>query len=359
MNRRVITSLLVILFAIGSFLLWKNHDAAKVFAVGDLAINWGVPTGNPIFVVTNMLPGDTETRQVIITNNATVSRPVAVRGDKLSEIASFSGVLDFRISDGVTDLYGGTSPTGVKTLANFFAETATPSSVPLSIINPGATKTYTFRVHFDPNAGNEYQKAQVIFNIIIGINTPIPAECKDIKFSGPAIFGTQGNDEIYGKKGNDLIFGLEGNDKIFGQGGDDCIVGGPGNDELRGETGNDIIFGNEGNDLIVGGVGKDLLFGGDGNDTIRGENGQDTIYGGNGNDTITGGNDDDLIHGDAGDDTIAGENGNDKLYGDDGNDKLDGGNGNDTIIGGNGSDSADGKSGTDTCDAETKVHCEI
>lgn len=349
--KRIITSLFIFAFAIASLMLWQNKDATKVFAVGDLVINWGVPSGNPIFVVSNMLPGDSDSRQVIITNNASVARPIAVRGDKLSELKSFSDVLDFTISEGITDLYQ-------NTLANFFVETATPSSIPLSIINPGQTKTYTFRVHFDENAGNDYQEAQVIFNIILGIDTEVPEECKDIQFSGPAIYGTQGNDRIRGTRGNDLVFALEGNDIVRTFGGDDCIVGGPGNDDLRGETGDDIIFGNEGDDLVVGAVGRDLLFGGTGRDTMRGENNDDQMEGNEGDDTMTGGNGNDLMHGNSGGDSILGENGDDDVFGDDGADNLDGGNGNDTLLGGLDTDKANGKNGTDTCDAEVMILCE-
>lgn len=378
MKRRIITIVLTlsVVGAAGLYLL-RNQTPSIVQAVGDLTINWGVPSGDPIFVVSNMLPGDTESRQVIVTNGATSPRDIAVRGDLLSETASFSSVLDFVISENGTDLYGGTSPTGPKTLANFFDETATPSSVPLSTINPSQSKTYTFSAHFQESAGNEFQNAHVIFNLVLGIDTEIPDECSEIEFSGPTIFGTDGDDTIRGTHGNDLIFALEGNDRVLAWSGDDCIVGGSGNDELRGETGDDIIFGNEGDDLVIGAVGRDLLFGNDGNDTMRGENNNDVMEGGAGNDTMLGGNSDDLMHGGDGNDTMLGENGEDSMFGDSGNDDMDGGNGNDdvdggtgndtlkgkngsdTLIGGTDTDSANGYSGTDTCDAEVEVNCEL
>ena len=93
--------------------LWQSSTA---YAVGDLSIDWGVPTSNPIFVVNNMLPGDTEQESVDITNVGIVSRTVAVRGEKTSETLNFATVLDFVILDGVTPVYGTGSATGTKTL---------------------------------------------------------------------------------------------------------------------------------------------------------------------------------------------------------------------------------------------------
>ena len=351
MKKRIILSIIALAIAVSGFFLWKQ-EKGEVLAVGDLTINWGVPTGAPIFVVSNALPGDTVSRQVIVTNDGSVPRDIAVRGDLLSESPFFSTILDFKISENGTDLYTGT-------LADFFAATATPSSVPLNTINPSQSKTYKFSVHFQESAGNEFQNAHVIFNLILGIDTEIPDECSEIEFSGPTIFGTAGDDTIRGTHGNDLIFALEGNDRVLAWSGDDCIVGGSGNDQLRGETGDDIIFGNEGDDLVIGAVGKDLLFGNDGNDTMRGENNDDEMHGGAGNDTMLGGNGEDSMFGDAGGDDMDGGNGNDDIDGGTGNDILKGKNGSDTLIGGTDSDSANGYSGTDTCDAEVEVSCEL
>jgi len=346
--KRTIMSLCVVVFAVVSFMLWRNTDATKVFAVGDLNIIWGVPDGDPIFVVANMLPGDEESRTVEVVNNASSARPVAVRGVKTSELLAFAGILDFVISEEGVEIWTGK-------LQDFFDE----PSIPLTLLGAGDTTHYTFAAAFPNVAGNEYQGAEVVFDIIFGIDSDIPAECQHIEFTGDPIFGTEGDDSIDGTRGNDLVFALEGDDYVTTFGGDDCIVGGAGNDELRGETGHDIIFGNEGDDLVVGAVGRDLLFGGDGNDTIRGENNEDEIYGGDGDDFITGGNSADLIHGDDGADTIRSENGGDEVFGDAGNDNLDGGNGNDFLTGGADSDSINGKNGTDTCDGEIEVQCEL
>ena len=365
MKKRILTLLSLII--IGVLLVQSNglglFNKNTAFAVGDLTVDWGIGMGDvgPIFNVSNFAPGDTESRDVNVDNGAVSSRPVGVRGIETSGIGSISGVLDIVISEGGSDLYGG-SPTGPKTLAQFFTESAGPDGIPLSILGSGSSATYTFKISLQESAGNEFQNTNVVFDLKIGISIPVPQECSEIEFNlvgGLPIFGTSGNDRINGTRGNDLIFAFEGNDKIFSHGGDDCIVSGSGNDEARGETGNDVIFGNEGNDLLIGAVGNDKILGGSGNDTIRGENNDDVIEGNEGNDKITGGNGNDLIDGGNNNDDLSGENGQDQISGGTGDDKLTGGAGNDILLGNDGTDSANGQSGTDTCDAESETNCEL
>lgn len=328
-------------------------NASTVLAIGDLTVNWGVPEGDPIFVVSNMAPGDVEERTVQVSNGAVSSRPVAIKGIKTGGAGNLENVLNIEILEGAASLYSGN-------LNQFFQDTTNMEFIPLSTLAPGSSTAYTIKVTFDDSAGNQYQNTSVIFDLIIGIAFDVPNECSEIEFSSPTpIFGTSGNDRINGTRGNDLIIALEGNDKVFSFGGDDCIIGGEGNDELRGETGDDFIFGNEGNDLLIGAVGNDLIRGGEGDDKIRGENNEDQLFGEGGNDKITGGNSNDEISGGEGNDDISAENGADVVTGDGGNDKLDGGAGNDHLTGGLGNDSLNGKAGTDTCSGEIKISCEI
>lgn len=340
MKRKIIRIIILLLIVAGlvslsggfnSFRLRFKNSTAR--AVGDLEIDWGVPSGSPIFVINNLLPGDTEIRQVKITNNAAVLRPVSIRGVKTSETGNLSTVLDFFISENGTELYA-------KTLNQFITESAGINGIPLFTLNPGATKTINFKATFKESADNQFQNTSIVFDLIIGIAAEIPQECRSIQFIGQPIFGTSGNDNLKGTNGNDLIFGFEGNDKINGGNGDDCIVGGPGNDRLDGSNGNDVIFGNEGDDKINGGNGDDLIFAGPGNDVVDGSNGNDKIYSGEGDDNSDGGN------------------GNDYIEGNEGNDTLRGRNGDDILLGGEGTDIARGDLGKDTCEAETKIKCE-
>lgn len=340
----------LIAFSGGTDLFTRNFT---VQAVGDLTITWGVPEGDPIFVVSNMVPGQTETRTVGVSNGASASRPVGIKGIRTAGLGNIEDKLNIVIKEGLATLYGPT------TLTQFFTDSSSTDSVPLSTLGPGGSTNYDIQVTFDPTAGNEYQSTSVVFDLKIGISIATPEACQNIVFSGLPIFGTSGNNIIHGTNGNDLIFALEGNDKVFGKLGDDCIVGAEGNDELRGEVGQDILIGGSGNDLLIGGNNEDTIFGENGNDEIRGENSEDVLSGGAGDDKIIGGNADDQIDGGEGNDNIKSENGADTVLGQAGNDKIDGGSGNDNLTGGAGTDSIDGKSGRDTCDGEIEIHCEI
>lgn len=300
--------------------IYKNiFGVSTAFAVGDLTVNWGVPSGNPIFTISGMAPGQSQTRTVAVTNGSPTTRSIGVSGNKTAETGNLANALIITITRGGTDLYGGTA--GEKTLSQFLTESALPGFVPLSSLNSGQSANYVFTVKFKDNAGNEFQNKTLALDLIIGLAVDAPTACQGITFS-KVINGTSGNDSLVGTNGNDLIIGLEGNDRIAGGNGNDCIVGGGGNDQISGDNGDDIIDAGAGNDQVAGGNGDETIFGGDGTDTIDGGNGVDHVFGGAGNDTMTGSNGDDNLQGDGG------------------------------------SDTAIGGAGSDVCSAETKVQCE-
>ena len=161
---RIILGLTILTTLFYSSGIWKKIIIPPTaYAIGDLTVNWGVPEGDPIFIVNNIAPGESESRVVTVTNDASVSRTVAVRGIKTSESNDLATTLDFVIQEGATDLYGGTSPTGQKTLQDFFDETAGFEGVELSSLAPSNSTSYTFTVTFKPDSGNQFQNSQVIF----------------------------------------------------------------------------------------------------------------------------------------------------------------------------------------------------
>ena len=319
MSKRILKILIPVLIIIFAAIYGLNNKLpSTAFAVGDLTIDWGVPTGDPIFVISNFLPGDmTDEKEVDVTNDATSPRTVGVKGVQTSETQNFSDALLMEIFDGATSVYGPV------TLTQFFTDSSGPTGIPLSTLAPSAGTTYKFKVTFDSGSGNEYQGAEIIFDIKIGITIDLPAECNLITFAGDPIFGTSGNDNINGNSSNNLIITFEGDDNVLSGGGKDCIVLGEGNDTADGGTGNDVIDAGGGDDVIN--ASSDI----------------DIVYGGEGNDKLTGGS------------SV------DKVYGQGGNDTLEGGSGNDLLIGGADVDSAKGGTGTDTCEAETETTCEL
>src|SRR3989344_3822368 len=113
--------------------IYQTNKAKTAYAVGGLNVEWGVPDGDPIFVVGNMLPGDIESREVEVINGDTVARTVTIKGIKTAETLNFSSILDFVILEGLTPIYGNGSGTGSKTLADFFTDTD-PAWIPLPSI---------------------------------------------------------------------------------------------------------------------------------------------------------------------------------------------------------------------------------
>ncbi|MBU3978306.1 hypothetical protein KKE85_03275, partial [Patescibacteria group bacterium] len=58
---------------------------STAYAVAGLLIDWGVTPGDPIFVITDIVPGDTESRTVQIHNGSTDTVPVGIRGMEVSQ----------------------------------------------------------------------------------------------------------------------------------------------------------------------------------------------------------------------------------------------------------------------------------
>ena len=301
MKKKFLRSLIIFLttallvFSNGGINILGNNS----HAAGDLTINWGVPSGDPIFVVSDMMPGDFQERIVDVTNDATTILPVGVRGVESSDTGNLSDVLTIEIKEGLDTLYGPTS------LTDFFTDSSGPSGVGLSNLSPSEMDSYTFKLTFNEDAGEEYAGESILFDIVIGIAFEIPEECQGIEGDWNPIFGTAGDDIIRGKKSNDIIFGYEGDDAIQGMEGIDCIMGGLGDDAINGNDKGDVLLGEEGDDRLDGNDGDDRLFGGEGNDLMIGRNGNDYMEGNGGN------------------------------------------------------DKANGRNGIDTCDAEIEVNCEI
>lgn len=355
----IITVLVGAIFAFNKFDAVHFLTPSTVEAVGDLVVDFGVPPGTPMFNFPNLSPGESKSKTITVTNNALANRPVGIKGINTAETGAISNVILIVISKNGTDLYGGASATGPKTLSQFFTDSSGINGIPLTTLLPNQAAAYIITATFNQSAGDQFQSKSVVFDLKIGITVDVPPQCTDMTFSGSPIFGTQKNDIINGTSGNDLIIGFEGNDAINSGNGNDCIIAGSGKDAIASGNGNDVVFGNDGDDAIVGGNDKDILIGGSGKDSIRGDNGSDNIQGDHGNDSISGGNGNDSISGGAGNDAISGDNGDDQIHGNEGNDALNGGLGNDTLLGDQDIDTVNGASGVDTCDAEFKSACEL
>ena len=197
--------------------IYSTTRPANVLAVGDLEITYlGVPLGDPIFEVENMAPGDSEDRDVVVTNNGTIARFVAVKGVRTGGVGTdpkLETVLDIVISEGGTDLYGGGSPTGAKTVQDLFNDSADPNGVQLSIVNPGDTTTYNFKVTFPESADNEFQGKSVIFDLTFGIITGENIVINEVYYLVDEDHGLDSPKDrgILGVNGNNVSIIIQGN----------------------------------------------------------------------------------------------------------------------------------------------------
>lgn len=133
-------------------------------ARGDLEIDLGGHHGNPLFTLEDMKPGDIEVREIKLKNNSYVDRYLTVQCEEVEEYKDFAGVLEIIISMDGNDIYGGN--TGYKTVDEFCQEAAGEDGISLSIIAAGVKEVFTFTVLFPSEAGNEYQMARYVFNLL-------------------------------------------------------------------------------------------------------------------------------------------------------------------------------------------------
>ncbi len=259
----------------GLFQIRPGESSAHSY--GRLIVDTGVRHDGPIFTVDDFKPGDCETRKITVKNNTKTTKDLTVRSANVEETGNLSDALTITISQNDEVLYE-------ESFDKFLEDSKTLNGITLDSLEHGQTKKYYFKVCFDINAGNEFQKKVIKFDLLFGdVISPIelPLECAHLTGTITSVInGTEGNDRLYGTNASELILGLEGNDNINGKGGDDCIIGGEGNDKLVGGSGKDVLLGGAGNDELFGGSNNDFLDGGPDHDFLKGETGTDTCVGG-------------------------------------------------------------------------------
>jgi hypothetical protein len=251
-------------------------SAQDVKAFGNLSVKYlGHNLNGPLFVINKMLPGECESREVLIKNNGSVSSRVYIRAVSLSDQISSQIQISVFSDDQQLRSYS---------LTSFFGESATSSGILLDQMTPGESKEVRISACLSPSTGNVFELKQVRFDLTFSEvvdRFSLPTECDELKNKiTRKIEGSDRSDRIKGGHENEYILGKAGNDKIDGGGGDDCIVAGDGDDEV--EAGN-------GEDIVLGGRGRDKLYGGNGKDKLYGEQDEDKIDGGNSKDTCRSG----------------------------------------------------------------------
>ena len=354
--RRILTLVMLPVVILGLYFVYQKTRTNEIYAVDPLIVTYnGDDPPDPMFELTDMKPGDTYERCFKVKNNSTEAFSVEMSGFITLEEKDFSHILEITIYDQATDeiIFQGL-------MKDLF------TSFPFDLGNfpEDVERTYCISVDFLKDAGNEYQEAKAVFDLIWRTELPgddIPPECEHLREKiVNVIHGTEGKDKIKGTTKSDLIFAYGGDDVIDASSDDDCVVLGSGNNTVYAEGGDDVIIGGTGNDTIYGGSGDDIIYAGGGNNKIYAGSGNDIIYGGPGDDYIEGGSGDDLIWGGAGNDTILGGSGKDTIYGEEGDDVIYGGSDDDYLDGGPGYDTIYGDSGFDIClNGPNFTSCEI
>jgi len=261
---------------IGMASVYQNARASEAYAVNPITVTYDEdsPT-DPMFEVTNMLPGDVIEKEFKVKNTGHATVNVEMYGSLTNVLKNFDEILTIEIIElPATSVFAGT-------LEDFLDHTP----FDLGGFAPNAEKTYSVKVKFPSSAGNVYQNAKVVFDIIwqakFKTDPELPLECSHLEGKiKHVIRGNEHNNYLFGTHHNDLIIGFGGNDHINGKGGDDCIVGNEGNDKLVGGSGMDVLLGGAGNDELFGGTNNDFLDGGPDHDFLKGESGTDTCVGG-------------------------------------------------------------------------------
>ncbi|MGB2762275.1 MAG: fibronectin type III domain-containing protein [Minisyncoccales bacterium] len=156
-------TILIALIAVFSAGLLIN----PVYATGGLAIQF---EQDPLFNQANFLPGDSVTRWVMVSNMTGETQPIATEAVNYFGFPDPDAVPDddlsrallIVISEGGTDLYGGT--TGEKTLFNFYQDGETH----ISDLANGAYTTYNFQITFPSEKEDEWQGKTTGFDILVG-----------------------------------------------------------------------------------------------------------------------------------------------------------------------------------------------
>ncbi len=114
---------------------------------------------NPLFNVSNFLPGDTETASVEIKNNSDTTQSAYVEAVTVVDPDNLASQMLFRIFDGVNQIY-----------TDSFEDFLNAGPVSLSNISSGQVKDYEFRVSFIDSTDNDYQGKTLGFNLCFGFS---------------------------------------------------------------------------------------------------------------------------------------------------------------------------------------------
>lgn len=165
MNKILKTTLLIFIAILGAGFLLVSPVSAQT---DPLVVQFeNVPPALHLFQETNLVPGDSVTRWIKVTNNSGLTQKIAIEAINhpnpiLPE--DLSRALGIVIKQGSTDLYGGTSAGEAKLLYDFYND----GENYLSDLANGDTVQYDIIISFPSDKGDYWQTKTTGFDILIG-----------------------------------------------------------------------------------------------------------------------------------------------------------------------------------------------
>ena len=151
---------------------------------------------DPLFSEDNFLPGDGASGQVLVLNNTDTEQTILTEAVNILDVDGLGDVLTLEITRVGTGLIYGAGD-------GSFADFLTGGELVLGTLAPGDTADFTFDVAFRESAGNEYQLAELGFDICVGFQGDNQGSyCGDT-----AIGGEQGTDGGTGGGGASSVTG--------------------------------------------------------------------------------------------------------------------------------------------------------
>lgn len=114
-----------------------------------------------IFSINDFKPGDCELENYTLKNTKSHAVSYSIKSN-VTETSILPNATMMEIKNGSTILYG------PKTLTQFFIDSASPNGLNLIVLHPNEEVTLSFNACFDIEAGNEYQKSKVVFDLTFG-----------------------------------------------------------------------------------------------------------------------------------------------------------------------------------------------
>jgi hypothetical protein len=152
-----------ITFTFFSLFLAKPVFAGNTQGQDNLTIDFNTSSAtNTEFNATNISPGFTESRNIILKNEGKTPIVVYVKGSRTGPNnqtdPKLETMMDFQILEGSTILYS-------QKLSKFFSDSADLNNIKLITLSSGQSQTLTFKSSLPSTTNNSFQGKSVVFSI--------------------------------------------------------------------------------------------------------------------------------------------------------------------------------------------------